>query len=222
MNNRQLYLAWLRTAAPTVYTAAIRKATGQTKNLGGLDTDLLQQALSPSLRHSFLGDDTSDMDTSDLFSSSDLTNTSPIVFDPITFSTPSFDPGDVSLPAPVTDSSGNPIPVSSGSTPAESAAPSIFSSVLQAVTSIGNTVVNASQTNALIALNTQRAAQGLPPVNAAGQVVTAAGTATTSASLLALENAIAGGSSSSLLPILLIGGLAFYFLFGRNNRPSAA
>lgn len=215
MNNRQLYLAWLRTASPTVYTAAIRKATGQTRNLGGLNQDLLQQALSPSMRHSFLGDDTSDMD---LFSASDLTDTSPITFDPITFSTPSFDPGDIAAPMPVAIDSGS----STLSTPVASSAPSIFASVLQAVTSIGATVVNASQTNALIALNTQRAAQGLPPVNAQGQVVTAAGTATTSAALLAFENAIAGGSgSSSLLPILIIGGLAAYFLLGRKSSAAA-
>jgi hypothetical protein len=218
MNNRQLYLAWLRTAAPTVYTAAIRKATGQTKNLGGLDSDLLQQALSPGLRHSFLGDDGTDMDSSSsTFSASDLTDTSAISFDPIVFTPPVFDPGTVTAPTPLpTDSSGNVV------TAAPTASPSIFSSVLQAVTSIGNTVVNASQTNALIALNTQRAAQGLPPVNAQGQVVTAAGTATTSAGLLALENAISRGSGSSLIPMLLIGGLILYLVMGRNPRPSAA
>src|ERR1700733_7910346 len=97
MNNRQLYLAWLRTASPTVYVAALRKATGQKKNLGGLNQDLLQQALSPSTRHSFLGDDTSDMDS---FSASDLVDTSPIVFDPITLSPPVFDPGSLDMPTP--------------------------------------------------------------------------------------------------------------------------
>jgi hypothetical protein len=217
MNNRQLYLAWLRTASPTVYTAALRKATGQKKNLGGLNQDLLQQALSPSMRHSFLGDDTSDMD---LFSASDLVDTSPIVFDPITFTPPVFDSGSLDIPMPTigTDTSS-----STPSVTAPSSSSSIFSNILSAVTSIGNTVVNASQQNALITLNTQRAAQGLPPVNAQGQVVTAAGTATTSASLLALEAAIAGGNSTgSLLPLLLIGGLAAYFLFGRKSSPSAA
>lgn len=216
MNNKALYLAWLRTAAPTVYTAALRKATGQTKNLGGLGDDLLQQALSPNLSHSFLGDDGSDLDTSSTFSASELVDTSPITFDPIVYTPPVFDAGSIDMPSPVA--------VDTGAVPtvSPSAAPSIFTGILQAVTSIGQTVVNASSQNALIALNTQRAAQGLPPVNAAGQVVTAAGTATTSAAMLAFENAIAGGSSSSMLPLLLIGGLAFYFLFGRNNRPSAS
>jgi hypothetical protein len=214
MNNKQLYLAWLRTAAPTVYVAALRKATGQKKNLGGLNQNLLQQALSPSTRHSFLGDDTSDMDlSSDLFSPSDLIDATPIAFDPIVFTPPAFDPGTINVPDLNTMST----PVSVPGVTSPSSSSSIFSNILSAVTSIGNTVVNASQQNALISLNTQRAAQGLPPVNAQGQVVTAAGTATTSASLLALENAIAGGSSNSLLPLLLIGGLAAYFLFGRKT-----
>lgn len=213
MNNRQLYLAWLRTAAPTVYTAALRKATGQIKNLGGLGDDLLQQALSPNIRHSFLGDDGSSIDTSDTFDSSTLTDTSPIQLDPIIFQPPTFDPGTVSLATP---EGVGPAPVAAAPA-ASSGSSSTFSNILTAVASIGSTVVNASQQSALIALNTQRAAQGLPPVNAQGQVVTAAGTATTSAALLAFENAIAGGSAGSLVPILLIGGLLAYFLLGRSS-----
>jgi hypothetical protein len=211
MNNRQLYLAWLRTAAPTVYATALRKVTGQKRTLGGLTDNLVQQAFSPSLRHSFLGDDTSSMDTTFMdYGSAPITtgiDTSPIVLDPIVLTPPVFDASSVTVPSLTTSA-----PTIAATTPA----PSTFASILTAVASIGSSVVTASNQSALIALNTQRAAQGLPPVNANGQVVTAAGTATTSASLLAFENAISGGSGS-LLPILAIAGLAAYFIFGRKS-----
>jgi len=225
MNNKGLYLAWLRTVAPTLYAQAIRKATGQSRSLGGLTDNLVQQALAPSLRHSFLGDDTTSMDTTFMdFGTAPITtgvDTSPIVNDPIVFQSPTFDPTSITPATLVTDPTTGQLVSSAPTTvPAvtPSNAPNIFTSILQSVASIGSTVVSASQQSSLIALNTQRAAQGLPPVNANGQVVTAAGVAATNPALLAFENAVSGGSGS-MLPILLIGGaIGLLFLFSRPAR----
>jgi hypothetical protein len=212
MNNGQLYLAWLRTTAPSLYSQAVRKATGKQHTLGGLTDNLLNRALSPGLTQSFLGDD--DLDEIDVTGvSMDQPVTTNLFIAPVDTT---FDTSTIAAPSAVNVAPLPNVPVPS--TPA-AAAPSsnIFANILTAVASIGSTVVTASQQSALIALNTQRAAQGLPPVNAAGQVITAAGTATTSPALLAFENAITGGAGGSLLPIILIGGVLAYFLFGRKS-----
>jgi hypothetical protein len=208
MNNKGLYLAWLRTYSPTVYTAAIRKATGKIRTLGGLTDNLIGKALAPNLMHSFLGDDSTDT-SGNLFSSSDLTDTSAVSFDPIVFQAPVIDPIALDATALAPDATPATVPASSA------VAPSTWANILTAVSSIGSTVVSATQQSSLIALNTQRAAQGLPPVNANGQVVTTAGTAATNSALLAFENAVSGGTGS-MLPIVLIGGaVALLFLFSR-------
>jgi hypothetical protein len=211
MNNGQLYLAWLRTVAPSLYSQAVRKATGKQHTLGGLTDNLLNRALSPGLTQSFLGDD--ELDDIDVTAvSMDQPVTTDLFIAPVDTT---FDTSTVAAPSAV---SVAPLPnVPATTTAAAAPSSNIFANILTAVASIGSTVVTASQQSALIALNTQRAAQGLPPVNAAGQVVTAAGTATTSPALLAFENAITGGAGGSLLPIILIGGVLAYFLFGRKS-----
>jgi hypothetical protein len=215
MNPKSLYLAWLRTTSPAVYATAIRQATGRTRTLGGLTGDLVQKAFAPTLRHSFLGDDTATtLDTIDVSAiSADQPITTNYTFDT---SVPAFDTSSVALPT-LTSDTGAVTSTTPAATPTAVAAagggPSIFSNILTAVASIGGTVVTASQQSALIALNTQRAAQGLPPVNANGQVVTTAGLAATSPGILAFENAITGGNTA-LFPFVLIGGvIAAYLLF---------
>ena len=205
MNNRQLYLAWLRTTSPAVYASAVRKALGQTRSLGGLADDLVNKAFSPDLAHSFLGDDTDFTDESSLQtgSSNDLT----------TLPTDFTNVSDVSAPQPVSISSGTAVglPTTSGSSTGN-----IFASIISAVGSVGGAVINATNQSKLIALNTQRAAQGLPPINANGQVVGTTGLATTSPGLLAFENAISG-AGGSMMPILFlgIGAIVLFSLLGK-------
>lgn len=218
MNNRQLYLAWLRTTAPAVYSAAIRKATGQNRSVGGLTDDLVGKAMAPDLTHSFLGDDT---DLSEINVTAQYMP-DPVSFDSssIDFQTPSFDQSTVSAPGALTFQSGSGSATGLSTTPASSggSGSSIFNSVLQSVVAIGAGVLNYSQQNKLIALNTTRASQGLPPVNANGQVVSPYGTATTSPGLLAFEQAISGGSSMSMWLILGVLGIGAFVLL----RPSKA
>jgi hypothetical protein len=203
MNNKQLYLAWLRTAAPSVYTAALRKATGQVRSFGGLTDDLVQQSFAPSLNHSFLGDDTSSVDLSNI----DFSNISNIDVGQI-------DTG--AIDAQITSGTAANLPSVTATT---TSAPSTFSNILTAVTAIGAGVINATNQSKLITLNTQRAAQGLPPVDATGRVVSGTGFSTTSPSLLAFERAISGGSTGSFLPILAVLGIGAFFLL---RRPSTA
>jgi hypothetical protein len=217
MNTKQAqmsYLAWLRDTAPTLYVTAVRRATGRTKSLGGLNDDLVQSALSPGYRHSFLGDN-GDSVTLDPIDVSSISLDQPITTDfSFDTSTPTFDTSSVG-PLQTVNTGYATGPTSTVTTPATPAASSsTFANILSAVAAVGTAavgVVGAENTSSLIALNTQRAAQGLPPVNAQGQVVGAAGSA--SPALLAFENAITGGGGS-LLPILLIGGVLAYFLLG--------
>jgi hypothetical protein len=204
MNNRQLYLAWLRSNAPTLYMNVVRKVTGRTRSLGGLADDLINKSFAPDLAHSFLGDDTGIVDESALQGDAPSTDLTTI---------PAFDSSMVSAPAPVNIASGTATGVS------PSSSNSIFGNILQAVAAVGVGVVNATNQSKLIALNTTRAAQGLPPINANGQIVTGAGLSTTSPSLLAFERAISGGASGSMLPILLLGGglIAAFALMGRRS-----
>jgi hypothetical protein len=206
MNNRQLYLAWLRTVAPTVYVSALRRATGVNRSLGGLDSDLVQQALAPNISHSFLGDDILDPIT--VSAPVDQPITTDFSFDT---STPAFDSSGMTFTPVAIDTS---VVSPTAATPNPAAPNSIFSGVLAAVTAVTQGVMNASTQSKLITLNTQRAAQGLPPVNAAGQVISPVVTTATGSALLNFERSISGGVSSmgSMLPLLALGGLALYFL----------
>jgi hypothetical protein len=212
MNNRQKYLAWLRTTAPTVYAVALRKATGQGRTLGGLADDLVKQAFAPDIAHSFLGDDTSSLDPITVTASSDSSPLTDVYatgdFLPVV-NTPTFDASLVQAPSAVAIDTGT----STVAPSAPAASSSTFANILTAVAAIGAGVVSATNQSKLIALNTTRAAQGLPPVNAAGQVVSTTGFATTSPSLLAFERSISGAGGVSLLPILAILGIGAYFVF---------
>lgn len=201
MNNRQLYLAWLRTEAPTVYASAVRRATGQTRSVGGLTDDLVQQSFAPNLSHSFLGDDTSAMD-----------------LPPIDFQTPTFDTSLVATPAPVSFDMTPALPSFAPTAPPASSG-STFSNILTAVTAIGAGVLNYSNQSKLISLNTTRAQQGLAPVDAYGRLITPARTTATGSALLAFERAISGGSSGSMLPLVLgvLGVGAAFMMFSRRS-----
>lgn len=212
MNNAQLYLAWLRTFAPTVYVSAIRRATGQSRSLGGLSDDLVQQAFAPNVTHSFLGDDSSSM-LDPITVTANYMDMPPITTD-FSFSAPTFDTGMVSAPSAVAIDTG---PVSTVAPSGGSAPSSTFSNILTAVTAIGAGVLNYSNQSKLISLNTTRAQQGLPPVDAYGRVITGSGISTAGSSLLAFERAITGGSGSMLPIILGVLGIGAVFIFSRSR-----
>lgn len=218
MNNKQLYLAWLRTYAPTLYAQAIRNATGQSRNLGGLQNDLLQQALAPNLRHSFLGDDTTldPITVTGTYMDASTPITTDYSFSPSDI--PSFDTSTVSSP-------GFNIPVESGGivgmpTPAPvapAASASTWTNILAAVTTIGAGVLNASNQSKLISLNTTRANQGLAPVDASGRVVSPYGVAPTNSALLNFERSITGGSGSMMMPILALLGIGAFVMLRKRS-----
>lgn len=205
MNAKQAYLAWLRQTAPAVYAAAVQKVVRQKRSLGGLNRDLLMSMHAPTTGFGFLSDSTSlqplTFDTSNIVAPADL----PTV-DTSSFTMPDFS----SL-----DSSGG------SSTPASSGGLSswfnsnTFSSLLGAAASVANTyIASNAQSNlqtSLIQLNTQRAAQGLWPVQANGQPVPQTQlTPSASPSVAQFESAIStGGITTPLLLIAGVGLLAF-------------
>lgn len=92
-----------------------------------------------------------------------------------------------------------------------------FTSLTNAVSSVGQTVVNTQAQQNLLAINTQRARQGLPPVNANGVPVTAAQIAGTQSPLL--QQMEAKLASAGNMPYLLVGGaLVFALLMGGKRR----
>lgn len=210
MNNQQLYLAWLRTYSPTVYMQAIKRATGRNRNLGGLTQDLVSSALAPNLMHSFLGDDS--LDEIDVTAQA-MPDASALNVDAPTIDlSDSFDSSSLSAPSTVA------IDTSSFSSPASSSSSSTFANVLTAVTALGAGVLQATNQSKLIALNTTRAQQGLPPVNANGQVVSTTGLATTNAALSNFERAITGGGSGmGMLGILALLGLGGYLILKKRS-----
>ncbi len=167
MNNKQLYLGWLRTYAPVVYTRALKLAANPNANLAGLGDDLTSGLQSVTV-------DTGDSTISDADAAA--------ISDAVT---------------------------SSGSSWSD-----FFDSLASAVGTVAPAIVQTQAQENLLAVNTQRAQQGLPPLTANGVPVTANALAPTSASLAALEASMSGG----LTPILLIGGLgllAVVLLAGR-------
>ncbi|MGH8336542.1 MAG: hypothetical protein ACRETL_06955 [Gammaproteobacteria bacterium] len=208
MNNRQLYLAWLRTVAPSVYSQAVRRATGGARSLGGLADDLVQRALAPNLSHSFLGDDSSMLDP--ITVTAIAPDSGPITTN-YSFDTsmPAFDPNSVAMPSFAPIDTGT----ATGLTAPASSGGSTFANILTAVTAIGAGVLNYSTQSKLVTLNTTRAQQGLPPVNAQGQVVSPYGLTSTSPTMLAFERSISGATGGSMLPIILgMLGLGAFFV----------
>jgi hypothetical protein len=220
MNNQQKYLAWLRTSAPEVYVAAIRKVAHAPRNLGGLSDDLVARMYSPSTGFGFLSDEMSDLsarlrslgalgqDDSDpdnigevvVTGSTPTVDTSSLVVDPT-----SLVPADIlgiqeqaTLPtAPIN------LPADTTTPAASSSNTGLFSSIVAAVGSIGAAAMTSSAQSNLLKLNTQRAAAGLPPVNANG--VPVATSLSSNPQIAAMESSIAGVASS---PVFWIAGLA--------------
>lgn len=206
MNAQAAYLAWLRLTAPEVYTAALRKVARAPRGLGGLSDDLLARMSRPSTGFGFFGDDTTDIPTITVTAdASSGPDTSGLVLDPST-----LDPVDLTSlqdQASVSPSLNIlPEPASTTSTTGSN----LFASIIQAVGTVTAAGMQASQQSSLVKLNTQRAAQGLPPVNANGVPInTGFLTRSSNPAIASLENSISGAASSPLLWVaaLAIGGL---------------
>ena len=198
MNNRQLYLAWLRTTAPETYSAVMRKVSGKPRSTGGLQADLVTNMFRPSTGFGFLGQDSSDMPEVDVTATpiTDTSYTLPTI-DTSTFENPTLDQS-VTMP----DVTITPAP----------AAPSsdIWANVIKGVTSITAAALTTSAQSNLVKVNTQRAQQGLPPVDANGVPIRPSYSLYSSNPTL--RNLEASISGSSMTPILLIGGLALVAL----------
>jgi MYXO-CTERM domain-containing protein len=210
MNARAAYLAWLRINAPEVWTAAMRKVAGKARGLGGLSDDLIARMSRPSTGFGFFGDDTSDLPTITVTADAYPTTVDPsLALDPT-----ALDPVDFTV---LQQQANAPVPLlptpDATTAPAQPAASSsgIFASIINAVASVTTAGMAANAQSGLLRLNTQRASQGLPPVNAAGvPIATSFLSPSSNPTIARLEATIAGAGSS---PILWIGALALAGLF---------
>ena len=205
MNPKQAYLAWLRQEAPAVYAAALQKIMRRPRSLGGLNTDLVGSVYSPLTGFGSLAD---------------------TMLSPVTISAPS-------LPAlPTIDTSTLTSPDLSASYLSSTSIPSInvssggsgsswwnsntFSSLINAVGNVASTALTVNAQNNLLNLNTQRAQQGLWPVQANGAPVPASQLYPSSSPALAqFESGIT--SSGMTMPLLLVAG-AGVLLFALSRR----
>lgn len=176
MNAKQTYLAWVRTTQPAVYYSALRAVFSPNKaGLGGLGDDLTDSIAASETSPS-------------LVSTSDLSDI------------------DTSISSDVSDSINNAYTASiSPASTTQGGSTDFFGALANAITAVAPTVVQTQAAENLLAINTARAQQGLPPLTANGVPVTGSMLSPTSATVAQMEAALSGGS---LMPILLIGGLA--------------
>lgn len=229
MNNAQLYLAWLRTTSPEVYMSALRKITGKKRTLGGLDADLCDSMTAPATFGAFGQDDSS--------FSYDTMPTVDITATPITdssYTLPALTPSDIgvsdvssglTLPdfgtglteVPGIDTSVTMPNVSITPAPAAGTPSNWLAAFTTAVGNVAASALQASNQSNLIKLNTTRAQQGLPPVNANGQVVTSANTrlAPATGPIYAIESKIAGATGGMGMPLMLLAGVGLLVFFMR-------
>lgn len=217
MNTRQAYLAWLRQEAPATYAAAVQRVLRKPRSLGGLNRNLISSMYAPSTGFGFLSDSVSDISLqpinvdSSSFSMPDLSALDAFSYpaadlstvDTSSFSSPDLSSFDSSAPAASSGSFLN-----SGT----------FTSLLNAATSVADTVINANAQSSLVQLNTQRAAQGLWPVQANGQPVPQSQLyPSATPSLARFESAIS--TQGVTTPILWVAGLGLlaFALFKRSR-----
>lgn len=224
MNVRQAYLAWLRQTAPQTYATAVRKVAGKPRSLGGLNRNLIASLYGPATGFGFLSDDVTDatlapvtvsapdmssltVDTSG-FQAPDMSS---LIVDPSTFSSP-----DLSASIPDFSTGGTDTSAPSGGSSFFNA--NTFSSLITAVGNVASTALNVSAQSNLLKLNTQRAAQGLWPVQANGTLVPQSQLYPSSSPTLArFESAISTqGIATPLLMVAGLGVLAFA-LFKRSR-----
>jgi hypothetical protein len=200
MNNRELYLAWLRKNAPQVYAQAVRKVTGKKRSLGGLGDDLLGSMMCPATGFGYLGQDDGTIDTVTIDSSPqpdysvlppipvDLTSpVSDVTLQPI--APPSYD-----VTLPTIDTSGT-----------SSGVGDFFTKLTTAVAGVATAALTTNAQTTLLKTNTQRAQMGLPPVDANGVPVRPSYSLYSSNPQVAsFERRVAGTAMS---PVVLIAGV---------------
>lgn len=200
MNARQAYLAWLRVTNPGIYNAAIRRVAGRPRSLGGLSTDLIAQMSRQSTGFGFLGDDYSDLPTIDV--TADAPTMPDITPLDVTDLTP-IDTSDLTSSVQLTPASS--IAPAADSNNTTSGPSTTFNAITGAVASIITAGMSASASSSLLKLNTQRAQQGLPPVNAQGVPISTSGLPlSTNPTIARFEASMAGVASS---PMLWLAGL---------------
>lgn len=215
MNARQAYLAWLRLTAPQTYATAVRKVTGQKRSLGGLNRNLVGSMYASNTGFGFLSDDITDASLSPVtVSAPDMTALS---VDTSGFQAPDLSTIDTStfvspdLSAAIPDFSTSPTDTGGASGGSSFFNANTFSSLINAVGNVASTALNVSAQSNLLKLNTQRAAQGLWPVQANGTPVPQSQLYPASSPTVArFESAISTqGITTPLLMVAGLGLLAF-------------
>lgn len=122
---------------------------------------------------------------------------------------------DVGVTSDVSDAINNAYNATVASPASSSSSGDWFSSLANAISSVAPAVVQTQAAENLLQINTQRAAQGLPPLTANGVPVTSSMLSPTNATVAQLEAALAGGG---VMPILLIGGVALVAVLAMSRR----
>lgn len=209
MNAQAAYLAWLRINAPEVYTGALRKVAGKARGLGGLADDLLARMSRTSTGFGFFGDDTTDLPTITVTADAIPTvDNSSLALTPDDLATLNDTLSQQDLQSSVSLTALPTVPMAA---PTVTTGSNLFASIIQAVGTVTAAGMQASTQSSLVKLNTQRAAAGLPPVNANGVPINTGFLPPSSNPTIArLEAGIAGAGSS---PMLWIAALAVGALF---------
>jgi hypothetical protein len=79
-----------------------------------------------------------------------------------------------------------------------------FNQITGAIASVANTITQTQAQQNLLAINTQRAQQGLPPLTMNGQIVTASMLAPANSAVMSAEKVLAGVGGSGMLIIVVI------------------
>jgi hypothetical protein len=218
MNAKALYLSWLRQTAPELYTAALRKVAGKPRGLGGLGDDLVSRMCRPCTGFGFLGDDTSDLPTitvtaPDFYNTApDLTGVDSFLTEPggLTVDPSSFSAADLTS---LTAQDVSSLPTITEAPDTSAGSGGLFSNVATAVASIVTAGMTANNQSNLLKVNTQRASQGLPPVDSNGVPIrTSLLTPSSNPTIARIESTIAGAASSPLLWVAGLGLLGFLLL----------
>lgn len=94
----------------------------------------------------------------------------------------------------------------------------MFTSIANAISSIGQSVVQTQAEQNLLSINTQRARQGLPPLSANGLPISAAGLVPTNQTLAQIEASLGGSTGTTLLMVGLAAVAGFAILGRRSKR----
>jgi hypothetical protein len=202
---KKQWLAWMRTNHPAIYTAALNAAVPgifklSAASLSGLGKNAMtamSNARSPLRRMhplGFLGQDvtdlTSDSGSDDIDISSDVTS------------------ADYSATPVTTPVINIPSGTTTADTSSSTALNTLFGTVVAAAANVATNALTGNSA-ALVQENATRVAQGLPPLNPDGSVMSVAqmqAAGYTTAQIQTIENTLAGQGTLSTNMLLMIGG----------------